>query len=469
MYNRQHLHFVGIGGVGMAGIAEVLLNLGYTVSGSDLKRSALTDHLVSLGATVVFGHAPENVPQDTSVIVISSAVNMLNPELVIASERRIPIIPRAEMLGELMRMKYGIAVAGSHGKTTTTSMTAKILRDTGLDPTVIIGGRVLSQQSGASLGMGDYLVAEADESDGSFCLLSPAIAVVTNIDREHMGHYGSFGALEAAFAEFMSKVPFYGIVIACCDDPIVARVAKGLKRRVLPYGFSPENYISAKDIEPCGATTNFTLMVDGKESGRCELPMLGSHMVSNSLAAIAVGLELGVYPEEACRALESFSGVARRAELVWRGKEVMILDDYGHHPREILATLLAMKRAWVGYKRESRSNDQSLGRLIVVFQPHRYSRTQELFSEFLTSFGDADELLLMDIYSAGEQPISGISGEGLAAAVQHPNVVFTPTLEDVQAALLERARPGDVIVTMGAGNVWQVGKQIAPMLEKMGL
>ena len=459
MYNySQHLHFIGIGGVGMAGIAEVLLNLNYPLGGSDMKSSALTAHLESLGAKISIGHRAENLPTDTSVVIVSSAIAADNPELLEARRRDIPIIPRAEMLAELMRMKYGVAVAGSHGKTTTTSMTAKILNETGFDPTVIIGGRLLNQQSGANVGTGNYLVAEADESDGSFCLLRPAIAIVTNIDAEHLGHYGSFGALEEAFRSFMESVPFYGLVVACFDDPVVARVASKLRRRVLSYGLSPSFDLSAADIEITPEGSSFTLQIHGKEIQRVQIPMLGAHMVSNSLAAIAVGMELGAFPNEACDALASFSGVARRSELICTGNGVTVLDDYAHHPREIIATLGAIRRAWVGSRHDAR--------LIAVFQPHRYSRTKELFSEFLTAFGDADRLIISDIYPAGEEPIAGISGESLAAAVQHPAASYCADVFEAVPILLREVKAGDVIVTIGAGSVGQVAQRLAEELKE---
>jgi UDP-N-acetylmuramate--alanine ligase len=463
MYNyNQHLHFIGIGGVGMAGIAEVLLNLNYSLGGSDIKDSALIRHLQGLGAEIALGHRAENIPSGTSVVVVSSAIQADNPELLEALRRNIPVIPRAEMLAELMRMKYGVAVAGSHGKTTTTSMTAKILRDCGFDPTVIIGGRVLSQVSGASLGTGDYLVAEADESDGSFNFLHPAIGIVTNIDAEHLGHYGTFGALEDAFKAFMESVPFYGLVIACFDDPVVARLASGVRRRVVSYGLSPKHDISASDIDVRSTGTSYTLHINGSEVGRVEIPLLGSHMVCNSLAAIAVGLELGAFPAEACEALRTFPGVARRSEIVHDSDGITVLDDYAHHPREISATLSAIRRARLG----GPADGTAKGKLYVVFQPHRYSRTKELFSEFLTCFDDADCLILGEIYPAGEAELPGISGQALAAAVQHPCVTFQAHLPDCLPALLPQLIAGDVVVTVGAGSVGQVAHQLAARLRE---
>ena len=473
MYNvsAQHLHFIGIGGVGMAGIAEVLLNLGYSVSGSDLKESALTKHLQSLGAQVVIGHRTENIPAVCSTVVLSSAVQQDNPEFLEAKNRGLPCIPRAEMLAELMRMKYGIAVAGSHGKTTTTSMAAKILRDCGFDPTVVIGGRVLSENSGARVGRGDFVVAEADESDGSFCLLRPAIAVVTNIDTEHLGHYGSFGALEESFFSFMSSVPFYGVVVACGDDPVLANLLTRLHRRVIKFGLSPENDIWASDITVERLQSTFTLHYRdsairdsgsgdsvslARTFGPIRLPIPGAHMVSNSLAAIAVAVELGASIAQACQALESFAGVARRTQLISSSEGIAILDDYAHHPREIEATLTAVKQGWLS------GGD---GRLTVIFQPHRYSRTKELFHEFLTCFKAADRVIVGDIYAAGESEIAGITGESLAAAMQHPNVAFVPNLTDCVEMLRPQLTSGDVVITVGAGSVGQIAHQLAGIID----
>ncbi len=461
MYNsNQHLHFIGIGGVGMAGIAEVLLNLDYSIGGSDLKRNPLIEQLERLGAKISIGHDARNIPENTTVIVYSSAVRVDNPEYIEAQTRNLPCIPRAEMLAELMRMKYGIAVAGSHGKTTTTSMTAKILLEAGFDPTVIIGGRILSQVTGALVGTGSYLVAEADESDGSFCMLRPAISIVSNIDSEHLGHYGTFGALEEAFRQFISSVPFYGLVVACFDDPVVARICSSLKRRVLSYGLSPEREISARDIVPDGPQTHYTLVVRGEEIGRFALPMIGTHMVSNALAAIGVGIELGVFPDEAARALEKFAGVARRSEVLFRGGGILVMDDYGHHPREIAATLKAVKSSWIP-ELAKEPGVQKPGRLFTLFQPHRYSRTRELFGEFLSCFSETDELLVSEIYAAGEDPVPGITGQNLVAAIQHPRVQFVPDLQQSVEGLLKLLSPGDVVLTLGAGSVTQVGHKIA--------
>ena len=456
MYTKDfRVHFVGIGGVGMAGIAEVLLNLGYAVSGSDVKPNALIERLQELGATITIGHASALISKEIDTVVFSSAVRAENPELTEAAKLGIPVIPRAEMLAELMRMKYGIAVAGSHGKTTTTSMIGHILENSELDPTVIIGGRVLSERTGASLGTGQYLVAEADESDGSFKLLRPAISIVTNIDVEHLGHYGSFGALEQAFHDFLTAVPFYGLVIACVDDPVVAKMLPGLKRRVVTFGLSPQADISAQNVVVEGGISQFTVFIKSDEAGRFSLPMPGSHLVSNSLAAIAVALELGIPRDKIALALAQFPGVARRSEVLVKGPRCTVIDDYGHHPTEIISTLRAIRLGWIR---------EGVGRLIVVFQPHRYSRTKELFSEFVSAFGDADELILTDIYSAGEDPVPGVSGELLAQSVQHHAVTYLPHVEEISEEVFKRAREGDVVVTLGAGNISSVAQELKSRL-----
>ncbi len=456
-YNK-HLHFIGIGGVGMAGIAEVLLNKGYSVSGSDIKRGFLVKYLESLGVTISIGHSASNIPNKTSVVVISSAIEENNEELIGANKRNIPVISRAEMLAEIMRMKYGISIAGSHGKTTTTSMTAKILTDSGLDPTVIIGGRFLSKKSGAHIGRGEYVVAEADESDGSFCLLRPAISVVTNIDMEHLGHYGTFGALEDSFYRFMQSVPFYGVVIACADDPVVSRVIKKITRRVITYGTSPHCDLRASNIRSNGRFSTFNLEVFKKRYENITIPVLGTHLVKNALASIAVGVEVGVYVDEAICSLKDFEGVSRRSELVKEKNGIKIFDDYAHHPTEIRATLRAIKASWI------ENSDSSKNRLIVLFEPHRYSRTKELFSDFLTSFSDADILIVGDIYSAGEKKIEGINSENLVKAIEHKNVTYSRDLLSSFKELLPELSSGDVVVTLGAGSIGEISSKIGKML-----
>lgn len=447
MYSESiSIHFIGIGGVGMGGIAEILANLGYAVSGSDQRDGAMCQHLRSLGARIAIGHSADNLPADVSYVVVSSAIAADNCEVLAAAARGIPVIPRAEMLAELMRMKYGVAVAGSHGKTTTTTMVGEVLQAGKLDPTVIVGGRVLSKPSGASLGSGRFLVAEADESDGSFGLLRPAIAIVTNIDREHMSHYGSFGALEEAFFRFMSSVPFYGTVVACGDDPVVDALCSRLKRRFVRYGVRPGADIFAKDVIVDSRGSQCTVVVEGCEAGELRLPIPGRHMVCNALAALAVGLELGVSVEQALSGLRSFPGVARRSEVLCRGADCpTVIDDYGHHPQEIRATLQAVRSAWLGSSPESR--------LHVVFQPHRYTRTQELFPEFINAFGEADRLIIGPIYSAGEAEIEGISAEALCDAISGVEARYVSDLAESLALLEQEARAEDVVIFLGAGDI----------------
>lgn len=457
MYNQQlHLHFIGIGGVGMAGIAEVLINLGYPISGSDIKDSHLVNHLRELGAKISIGHNKNNIPAGTSVIVTSSAVDHTNAEVIEAIERGIPIIPRAEMLSELMRMKYGIAVAGSHGKTSTTSMIGKILNDVGYDPTIIVGGRILSQNSGAKLGTGQYLVAESDESDGSFNLLRPAIAIVTNIDNEHMSHYGSFGNLENSFKKFIQSVPFYGIIVACYDDPVVRGICQDSKRRVFSYGLSPEWNLHAENIVIDKGVSKFNLVFDNK-SYDAMIPVPGQHMVLNALASISVALELGVYIEEAINSLSTFAGVARRSQLLIEKNGITILDDYGHHPTEIRSTIKAIKESYI---------KNNSGTLKVIFQPHRFSRTRELFGDFVNCFEDADELFVSDIYSAGEEAITGITGESLANSIHNKQTKFIGNLLEDSVSILNQSKSGDVILTLGAGSITQIGHELAKILNE---
>ena len=465
MYNQElHLHFIGIGGVGMAGIAEVLIEQGYSVSGSDVKRNALVEHLAARGADVRIGHKAENIPAATNVVVISSAIRPDNEELLAARERLIPVIPRAAMLAELMRMKYGIAIAGSHGKTTTTTMTAKVLQSAGFEPTVIIGGRERNKVSGAFMGSGQYLVAEADESDGSFCLLRPAIAVVTNIDREHLGHYGSFSELERAFGRFMAAVPFYGLIVACFDDPVVARLAREAERRMVSFGLSPVNDIQAVDIEVGSGMSVFTLRLKGHEVKGVRLPMPGVHMVSNALASIAVGLELGAYLDECIDGLAQFEGVARRSEMLASCREVIVIDDYAHHPTEIAATLAGIRQSCAAHLARGDGRAER-GRLIALFQPHRFSRTQDLFAEFLGCFNGADRVVVTEIYSAGEEPVAGVSGHSLAKSIQHDDVSFVPDIDAALPEFIRDLRPGDVVVTLGAGSIGQTGAKLAAALK----
>ena len=442
----RRLHFVGIGGSGMSGIAEVLINLGYPVSGSDLAASPLTSRLKRLGAEVHIGHDAELV-RDADVVVVSSAVKEDNPEVIEARRRQIPVIPRAEMLAELMRLKHGIAVAGSHGKTTTTGMVAEVLGHGGLDPTVVIGGRVGSLRSGAKLGRGELMVAEADESDGSFLKVKPTIAVVTNIDREHLDHYGEMDQLREAFVQFLSRVPFYGAAVVCLDDREVREILPRIDRRVITYGTSGDAELRATGVELSGFGARYTAFAHGDELGRVELRVPGRHSVYNSLAALAVGLELDVPFADIVAALAGFRGVDRRMQLRGEVGGAKVLDDYGHHPTEIRCTLEAIREGFGC-------------RTVVVFQPHRYSRTRHLLEEFGACFELADQVIVSEIYAAGEPPIPGLSGSSIADALKrhgHAAVIYEPDLARIPQLALELLRPGDILLTLGAGDVWKVG------------
>jgi len=431
----------------MSGIAEILLNMGYQVSGSDLAESATVRHLRDLGAQVAIGHARQNVA-DADVVVYSSAVRKENPEIVEARSRFIPVIPRAQMLAELMRMKHSVAVAGAHGKTTTTSMTAAVLSKGGLDPTIIIGGKVDRFGSGARLGKGDFLVAEADESDGSFLRLYPTIAVVTNIDQEHMDHYGSFDKVKEAFVDFINKPPFYGACILCLDDPPIQEIIPRVERKLTTFGISSAADVTASGMEYSAFGSSFDVNIGSKTIGRAAINMPGVHNVYNALAAITVGLELEMDPKTAIGALDGFSGVERRCQLKGEKNGVMVIDDYGHHPSEIKATLRALKTGFPGR------------RLIVVFQPHRYSRTQQLLQEFGKSFYDADELIITEIYAASEDPIEGVNGAlvaGQAQAYGARSVNFIADIKDIPGHLAKTAKSGDIVLTLGAGSVTRVG------------
>jgi UDP-N-acetylmuramate--alanine ligase len=452
--NFQRIHMVGVGGIGMSGIAEVLLTLGYAVSGSDLKSSPVTERLRNLGAVIHEGHAAGNVA-GANVVVTSSAVKKDNPEVVEAHRLQVPVIPRAEMLAELMRLKYGIAVAGAHGKTTTTSMVASVLAAAGLDPTFVVGGRVNQAGTTARLGRGEYMVVEADESDGSFLLLAPVVAVVTNIDREHLDHYRSLEDVQAAFLEFVNRVPFYGAAVVCIDDANVAAILPQVKRPVVTYGASEGADLRITEIELRGMESEFRLTYRGEDLGRFHLPSPpGIHNVRNATAAIAVALYLSL-PVEAIRdGLDSFTGVGRRFEIKASVNGVTLVDDYGHHPAEIRATLEAARGC-------------DFRRLLVFFQPHRYTRTQHLWEEFCHAFDRADLLVLTDIYAASEAPIPGITGERLADAVRaagHPAVVFRSSMQEGIEYLLGEARPGDAIFTMGAGSVGRAVDELALLL-----
>ena len=447
MNNRvRRIHMVGIGGAGMSGIAEVLLSQGYEISGSDMADSAVVRHLRSLGAHIAVGHAPENVG-DVQVLVKSTAIADSNPEVAEARRRNIAIIPRAEMLAELMRLRQGIAIAGTHGKTTTTSLTAAIFDAAGLDPTVIIGGRLNVYGTNAHLGTGEYLIAEADESDASFLCLFPIINVVTNVDEDHLDHYGTQEALDEAFVRFMNKVPFYGRNVVCLDDPGVGRLLPQVKRPVLTYGFSAEARLRA-EMRESGATSRFDVFLDGELLGEVRLPHPGHHNVLNALAAIGTALEAEIPFARCVEGLATFAGVGRRFEFKGERDGVTVVDDYGHHPAEIAATLETARQVFPGR------------RIVVAFQPHRFSRTQAHFGEFCKVFEGIDRILLTEIYAAGENPIPGVSGESLAQGMRQvcsTPVRYVRTLEELVAALAEELAPGDVLLTLGAGSITRVG------------
>ncbi len=452
--NFQRIHLVGIGGSGMSGIAEVLLSSGYAVSGSDQKSSAVTERLRRLGATIREGHCAENV-EGAHVVVVSSAIPPDNPEVTEAHRLKIPVIPRAEMLAELMRLKYGIAVAGAHGKTTTTSMVAAVLAAAGLDPTFVVGGRVNHAGTNARLGQGDYMVAEADESDRSFLLLAPVIAVVTTIDREHLDCYRSLEEIQDAFLCFVNRVPFYGSAVLCLDEPNIQAILPRVKRPVITYGTSSQADVVITGAKLLGLASEFSLKYRGEDLGLFRLPAPpGMHNVRNAAAAAAVGLALGIPPDLIREGLAHFSGVARRFEVKGVFHGVTLIDDYGHHPSEIAATLEAARGC--GYRR-----------LLVLFQPHRYSRTQHLWNDFQSAFHQADVLVITDIYAAGEAPAEGVTGERLAEAVGaagHRSVVFSSTLQGGIEYLLREARSGDAILTIGAGSVGRVTDELAMLL-----
>ncbi|MGI8772670.1 MAG: UDP-N-acetylmuramate--L-alanine ligase [Acidobacteriaceae bacterium] len=464
----QRVHFIGIGGIGMSGIAEILLNLGYPVSGSDVKRSAITDRLAQLGATVFEGHAAANV-LGSGVVVASSAVNESNPEVAEACASKIPVIQRAEMLAELMRLKYGIAVAGMHGKTTTTSMIAAVLAAGGLDPTIVVGGRVGAMGSNARLGKSQYLVAEADESDRSFLKLSPILSVVTNLDREHMDCYRDMADVEDAFVTFMDRVPFYGAVTACIDNPQLREVLGRVRRRVYTYGMTPEADFVARLLplhlpeESCAAApesvrSRFEVVAAGQVLGVFELHVPGRHNVLNATAAIAIGTQLEIAPECMQVALLQFRGVDRRFDTRGVRRGITVIDDYGHHPTEIQATLAAAREC--GFRR-----------LHVIFQPHRYTRTRDLLPEFAHAFDAADSVVLLDIYAASEDPIVGIDTPLLMERILgtgRNGVHHAASFDDAVQSVIARAVEGDAILTLGAGSVAQVGAMVLTALSEWG-
>jgi UDP-N-acetylmuramate--alanine ligase len=459
MYNKtKHVHFVGIGGIGMSGIAELLLNLGYIVSGSDLRTSAITRGLEQLGGTVYQGHRADHI-SGAEVVVTSSAVAHDNPEVLAALEGRIPVIQRAEMLAELMRLeKYGIAIAGSHGKTSTTSLVAAILAEAGLDPTVVVGGKVdCLGGSNARLGVGEFLVAEADESDGSFLKLSPVIEVVTNIDLEHLDYYRDLDHIKETFLQFIGKIPFYGAAVLCLDDENIAELLPQIQRRKITYGLTEQADLHAAGIIARGCSNEFTVYHQGRELGRIRRNTPGRHIVYNSLAAIAVALELEIEFSVIARALAGFEGVQRRLQVKGEEKGILVVDDYGHHPTEIRATLDAIRDGWPER------------RLIVAFQPHRYTRTRGLFNEFKTAFHRADVLILTDIYAASEEPIEGVHSRVLLEAIkQHGQrrAYYHADLSTLPGYLEEIIREGDLVLTLGAGNIVRVGEQLLDLLAR---
>ena len=455
MLQQKHkIHFVGIGGIGMSGIAEVLVNLGYVVSGSDLQESDATRRLAALGVRVFAGHREENLAGDPAVVVISTAVKYSNPEVLEARRRHIPVIPRAEMLAELMRMKYGIAVAGSHGKTTTTSMVSAVLSTAGLDPTMVIGGRVHMLGANAKMGQGELLVAEADESDGSFLLLAPVITVVTNIDKEHLDYHQTMERLNESFLTFVNKIPFYGLAVLCIDDANVHGLLPRVRKRFTTYGLSAEAEFSAQSLAMSPQGVEFTVLRHGEALGKLHLRSPGKHSATNALAAVAVACELQIPFAQIAQALAAFTGIHRRFEVKGEPKGILIIDDYGHHPTEIRATIGAIRDSW---QRP----------LTVIFQPHRYTRTRDLFEEFLTAFEGADRLVLTEIYSAGEDPIEGATGAALYQAIKrqgHLDVEFVADKNQIVEHVTAKLSPGDVALTLGAGDIYKIGDRLVEAL-----
>jgi UDP-N-acetylmuramate--alanine ligase len=456
------IHFVGIGGTGMSGIAEVLSNLGYTVSGSDIKGSAVTDRLQAMGVKVYFGHHADNVA-DVDVVVTSTAVDRANPEITTAYENRIPVIPRAEMLAELMRFRFGIAVAGTHGKTTTTSLTTMMLAEGGLDPTFVIGGRLNSAGANAKLGLGKYLVAEADESDASFLYLQPMMAVVTNIDQDHMETYGgSYSRLKDTFIKFLHQLPFYGLAVLCSDDPGVCDILPNISKPLKTYGVNEDADVRAIDIQQDGLRTHFTVLRwGGQPPLQVTLNLPGWHNMLNALAAITIASALGVDDDAIIKSLAEFKGVGRRfqinGDLDFNDGKLTLVDDYGHHPRELAATLEALRQAWPARRK------------VVVFQPHRYTRTRDLFEDFVEVLSSVDVLILLDIYSAGEAPIAGADGKALSRSIRvrgQVDPVFVQNREDLPAILAGIVEKDDVILTMGAGNVGQIAAELPEKLAE---
>lgn len=456
---KYHIHFVGIGGIGMSGIAELLLNLGYRVSGSDLQSSDITRRLEQLGGRIFIGHSANQI-EKADVVVTSSAIRADNPEVAAADKAAVPVIPRAEMLAELMRLKYSIAIAGAHGKTSTTSIVASVLEKGGLDPTVVIGGKLKSIGVNAILGKGDFIVAEADESDGSFLKMSPAIAVVTNIDREHLDFYEGLDEIKEAFLAFIDRIPFYGLAVLCLDNEPVQNIIPKIRKRFTTYGLSVQADIQAKDLKFEGLKSLFTIFHLEKELGPVTLNMPGLHNVYNAMASIAVGIELGIEFSVIQDALATLQGVQRRLEVKGEVQGISVVDDYGHHPTEIKTTLQAIRESWPGR------------RLIVVFQPHRYTRTKALFEDFSRAFYQSDMLLVLPIYSAGEPMIPDVEADRLSEAIQrhgHKEVTYRDSFESACTFLKDALKEGDILLTLGAGDVWKVGEMVLKLLETKGL
>jgi len=447
----QHIHLVGIGGAGMSGIAEVLLNLGYKVSGSDMNETEVVQRLRSAGGHITIGHSSSNI-KGAQVVVISSAVSPHNIEVVAARSSSIPVIQRAEMLAELMRLKYGIAIAGAHGKTTTTSMISSVMASAGLDPTVVIGGKLNSLGSNAKLGQSEFLVAEADESDGSFLKLSPTVAIVTNIDAEHLDYYHDIDNIRKTFLNFINKVPFYGVSILCADDANIRSILYAVEKRYITYGINNRADITVADIEMLSGKSKFRVLYKGMDMGKFELSLPGMHNISNALACIGVAVELDINTDDVKKALRDFSGVERRFQIVGRidAQDILVVDDYGHHPTEIKATLAAAKAGWGR-------------RTVVLFQPHRYTRTRDLMNEFAGAFSNADVLLVTDIYPAGEQPLEGVSGKILCDTIREHgqrNVWFVPDKKAIPDKARELLMQGDIVITLGAGDIWKAGREL---------
>ena len=455
----RHIHFVGIGGIGMSGIAEILLNQGFRVSGSDMHLTEVTRHLEDMGATVYEGHDPEYL-KDVDVLVYSSAVVLDNPEVVAAQERKIPVIRRAEMLAEVMRLHHGIAVAGTHGKTTTTSMLGLVLIEGGKDPTVIVGGKLHAfGGTNARLGSGEFMVVEADEFDRSFLQLNPSIAVLTTLEEEHLDIYASIDDLKQAFVEFANKVPFYGFVTLCLDEPALQEILPLMKRKVVTYGFSSQADVQAVDLEQNENVSAFTVVSRGVELGSIRLGVPGEYNVQNALAAVAVSLELGIPFESIRAALNTFAGAFRRFEVKAVIGDLMVVDDYAHHPTEVKVTLRGIKRGW------------RKKRVVCVFQPHTFTRTRDFYKDFGRAFMNADVLIVTDIYPAREKPIQGVTGELIADAARtfgHKQVHYVPDKQDVPDALQRLVKPGDLVITMGAGDIYQYGAKYIEIMQEQG-